>query len=71
MLREMSGGHGLFPPYVPWLGAEAEDSVWSCQDEAAVACIFCSIFVIFVLCWQGECITRNRTWLYHLPQSQK
>ncbi len=27
MLREMSGGHGLFPPYVPWLGAEAEDSV--------------------------------------------
>ncbi len=27
MLREMSGGHSLYPPYVPRLGAEAEDSV--------------------------------------------
>jgi hypothetical protein len=27
MLCEMSGGHGLYPPYVPWLGTEAEDSV--------------------------------------------
>jgi hypothetical protein len=27
MLREMSGGHGLYSPYVPWLGAEAEDSI--------------------------------------------
>jgi hypothetical protein len=27
MLREMSGGHRLYLPYVPRLGAEAEDSV--------------------------------------------
>ncbi len=27
MLSEMSGGHGLYPPYVPRLGTEAEDSV--------------------------------------------
>ncbi len=27
MLREMSGGHSLYPPYVPRLGTEAEDSV--------------------------------------------
>ncbi len=27
MLREMIGGHGLYPPYVPRLGTEAEDSV--------------------------------------------
>jgi hypothetical protein len=27
MLHEMSGGHFLYPPYVPRLGTEAEDSV--------------------------------------------
>jgi hypothetical protein len=27
MWREMSGGHGLYSPYVPWLGTEAEDSI--------------------------------------------
>ncbi len=27
LLREMHGGHSLYPPYVPRLGTEAEDSV--------------------------------------------
>jgi hypothetical protein len=27
MLHEMRGGHSLYPPYVPRLGTEAEDSV--------------------------------------------
>ncbi len=27
LIREMSGGHSLYPPYVPRLGTEAEDSV--------------------------------------------
>jgi hypothetical protein len=31
MLREMGGGHGLYPPYVPRLGTEAKDSVRNCQ----------------------------------------
>jgi hypothetical protein len=26
MLHEMKGGHSLYPPYMPWLGTEAEDS---------------------------------------------
>jgi hypothetical protein len=27
MLHEMRGGHGLYPPYVPRLGTEAEETV--------------------------------------------
>jgi hypothetical protein len=52
MLQEMRGGHSLYPPYVPGLGTEAEDSIWSCQDEAAVIVYFCSI-IITLYCVDG------------------
>jgi hypothetical protein len=40
MLHRMRGGHSLYPPYVPRLGTESEDSVLSCPEELQQLYIF-------------------------------
>jgi hypothetical protein len=52
-LNETRGGHSLYPPYVPRLGTEAEETVGSCPREAAFNCTLSVISILFCAVWTG------------------